>query len=128
LAIVALQGGGITVGEGAIARGLAEVRWPARFQQWDERTTIDGAHNPSGAAVLAETWREQFGDERATIILAVLRDKDVAGIWRALAPITRRVILPHARTQRAVAPEVVAQTISSITSTLQHSIAPSIAT
>jgi dihydrofolate synthase/folylpolyglutamate synthase len=127
LAIAALQFGGIVVGEGAIARGLADVHWPARFQRWDERTIIDGAHNPAGAGVLVETWREQFGDEHATIILAVLRDKDLAGIWRALAPIARRVILPHTRTERALAPDVAAQTISSIAPTLQHAIAPSIA-
>src|SRR6185437_15890074 len=46
LAIAALQFGGIAVQEEAIARGLATVDWPARFQHWDERTIIDGAHNP----------------------------------------------------------------------------------
>src|SRR5204863_7090521 len=68
LAIAALRFGGIAVQEQAIARGLASVDWPARFQHWDERTIIDGAHNPSGARVLARTWREQFGDKRATTI------------------------------------------------------------
>jgi dihydrofolate synthase/folylpolyglutamate synthase len=101
LAVAALRAGGIAVEEQAIARGLAEVRWPARFQRWDERTTIDGAHNPAGADVLVKTWREQFGDERATIILAVLADKDVAGIWRALVPIAQRMILPPAHSERA---------------------------
>ncbi len=88
-----MRAGGIAVDEGAIAHGLQNVHWPARFQRWDERTIIDGAHNPAGAEVLAQTWREQFGDERATIILAVLHDKDVTGICRALAPISdlRRV-------------------------------------
>jgi dihydrofolate synthase/folylpolyglutamate synthase len=107
LALAALKAGGIAVDEEAIARGLASVEWPARFQRWDERTIIDGAHNPAGAAVLAKTWREQFGDERATIILAVLSDKDVAGIWRALAPIAHRMILPPAHNDRALpAPEL----------------------
>ena len=127
LAIAALRAGGIEVDEGAIAKGLQNVRWPARFQRWDERTIIDGAHNPAGADILAKTWRDQFGDERATIILAVLRDKDVAGIWRALAPIARRVILPHAASERALAPEGVAQLISTITPKLRHSIAPTVA-
>jgi dihydrofolate synthase/folylpolyglutamate synthase len=127
LAVAALYSGKIAIDENAIARGLTSVQWPARFQLWDNRTIIDGAHNPSGAQVLAETWRQQFGDERATIILAVLRDKDVAGIWRALAPIARRVILPRARTERAFAPDDVLQMISPITPALQHSISPSLA-
>jgi dihydrofolate synthase/folylpolyglutamate synthase len=127
LAIAALRAGGITVDDQAITRGLADVRWPARFQRWDERTIIDGAHNPAGANVLAETWREQFGNERATTILTVLRDKDVAGIWRALAPIARNVILPHARNERAFAPDEVGQMISTLTPKLQRSIVPSFA-
>jgi dihydrofolate synthase/folylpolyglutamate synthase len=109
LAIAALQFGGIAVEEQLITRGLADVHWPARFQRWDKRTIIDGAHNLAGASVLAETWREQFGDERATIILAVLHDKDARGIWRALTPIARRVILPRARSDRALAPSDLAR-------------------
>lgn len=126
LAIVALRSGGIAVDEQAIARGLAEVHWPARFQRWDERTIIDGAHNPAGADVLVETWREQFGDERATIILAVLRDKDVAGIWRALAPIAQQMILPPAHSERALAPQELAKIGSEISPELRISIAPSL--
>jgi dihydrofolate synthase/folylpolyglutamate synthase len=125
LAIAALRSGGIAIDEDAIVHGLANVRWPARFQRWDERTIVDGAHNPAGAQVLAETWRELFGDERATIILAVLRDKHVAGILCALAPIAQRVILPRVRTERALPASDLAQTISSITPTLQYSMAPS---
>jgi dihydrofolate synthase/folylpolyglutamate synthase len=125
LAIAALQFGGIAVQEQAIARGLASVDWPARFQRWDERTIIDGAHNVAGASVLVETWREQFGDERATIILAVLRDKDVAGIWRALTPMARRAILPHARSERALAPTDLAKIGREVSPELPMSIAAS---
>jgi dihydrofolate synthase/folylpolyglutamate synthase len=126
LAVAALCSGGIAIAQDAIVRGLTSVHWPARFQVWDDRTVIDGAHNPAGAKVLAETWRQQFGDERATIILAVLRDKDIAGIWRALAPIAQRAILPHVRTERALAPDDVVKIISSITPTLQHSTSPAL--
>ena len=127
LAIAALQFGGVSVQEQAIVRGLAKVDWPARFQHWDERTIIDGAHNPSGARVLAETWRKQFGDARATTILAVLADKDLRAICEALAPISNSVVLPRIRSQRAIAPETLAQIFSTITPALQHSIASSIA-
>jgi len=43
----------------------------------DERTIIDGAHNPAAVRVLAQTWREVFGDQKATLILAVLSDKNL---------------------------------------------------
>lgn len=118
LAIAACRSGGIALDESAIARGVVKVHWPARFQRWDERIIIDGAHNPAGAQILAETWRGEYGDERATIILAVLRDKDIPGILRALAPIAQRVFLPRVRTQRALPPDDVAQIISAITPAL----------
>ena len=54
------------------------MQWPARFQRFDDRIVIDGAHNPAGARVLVRTWREVFGEEKATLIFGVLADKDAA--------------------------------------------------
>ena len=56
LAVAALRAGNIAIDDDAITTGLADVQWPARFQRWDDRTIIDGAHNPSGARMLAKTW------------------------------------------------------------------------
>jgi dihydrofolate synthase / folylpolyglutamate synthase len=120
IAVAALRGGGISVSKDAIRRGLAKIDWPARFQRWDERTIIDGAHNPAGAEVLAKTWREQFGSDRATIILAVLEEKDVIGICRALAPIAARFILPPIRSERALPPNELIPPLSSISPSLQN--------
>jgi dihydrofolate synthase/folylpolyglutamate synthase len=111
LALSALHTAKIEVDEDAVARGLATVVWPARFQRWDERTIIDGAHNPAGARILAETWREIFGDQQATVVLAVLQEKDVAGICAALRPIARRWLLPSIRGERAFSPEELRLTI-----------------
>src|SRR5213076_1906440 len=94
----------IDIDDAAIARGLATVEWPGRFQCWDKRTVIDGAHNPAAARILAETWREVFGEERATLILAILSDKDLRKICETLASISDRIWLPKIRTERAVDP------------------------
>jgi len=126
LAIAALRSGGIEVQEPAIARGLASVDWPARFQRWGESIIIDGAHNPAGATILAQTWREIFGDQSATLILAVLNDKDVPGICQVLAPICASVLLPTIRSERALPPEELARALSAITPSLHYSIAPSL--
>jgi dihydrofolate synthase / folylpolyglutamate synthase len=124
LAVAALRCGGIAVSDQAIRRGLTKIDWPARFQRWDDRIIIDGAHNPAGAQVLARTWREQFGDERATIILAVLREKDADGICRALAPIAERFLLPPIRSERALPPAELLPHLSSISPSLPSSITP----
>ncbi|MGH8093598.1 MAG: bifunctional folylpolyglutamate synthase/dihydrofolate synthase [Chthoniobacterales bacterium] len=111
LALSALHTARIKVDDAAIERGLTNVNWPARFQRWDARTVIDGAHNPAGARILAETWRQVFGDRRATVILAVLQDKDVQGICHALAPIMQRALLPTIQSERALAAEELRLTI-----------------
>jgi dihydrofolate synthase/folylpolyglutamate synthase len=126
VAVAALRAAKIDVDSSAIARGLATIDWPARFQRWDERTIIDGAHNPAAARVLAETWREVFGDQRATLVLAVLSDKDLRGVCEALVPITNSVILPKIRSERAAAPEELAKVLASMTPPLPYSIAPTV--
>jgi dihydrofolate synthase/folylpolyglutamate synthase len=125
VAVAALRAARIATPDDAIQRGLAHVDWPARFQRWDDRTIIDGAHNAAGAKVLAETWRENFGTERATIILAVLREKNIAEICRLLAPIATRFVLPQVRAERALPPAALAKELGAITPLLPHSITPS---
>ena len=114
VAIAAVQAANIQLGEKAIVRGLAAIEWPSRFQKWDERTIIDGAHNPSAACILAQTWREVLGDQKATLVLAVLSDKDLRGICEALAPIAASVLLPKIRSERAAAPEALAKILATI--------------
>lgn len=97
-----------SISRATIGRGLAAVEWPARFQAWDERTVIDGAHNPAAARVLVETWREVFGEERATLILAALADKDLRAICETLAPIVDLALLPPIRSERAADPHILA--------------------
>jgi dihydrofolate synthase/folylpolyglutamate synthase len=108
------RGQTIKIEQAAVARGLATVEWPARFQKWDERTIIDGAHNPAAARALVETWRQVFGDQRATVVLAVLSDKDLDGVCKTLAPIAESIVLPKIRSERAVDPEQLAKVFQRI--------------
>ena len=121
-----LAGQGIDI-DSAIGRGLATVDWPGRFQCWDKQTVIDGAHNPAAARILVDTWREIFGAERATMILAILADKDLRGICEALAPIADLVLLPKIRSERAAPPEELAKILSTIAPPLPYSITSSVA-
>jgi dihydrofolate synthase / folylpolyglutamate synthase len=126
VAIAALRAAKIDIDKSAIARGLVSIDWPARFQKWDDRTIIDGAHNPAAARMLTQTWRQVLDDQRATLILAVLSDKDLRAICEALAPIADSVILPKIRSERAAAPEELAKLASTITPPLPYSIAPTV--
>jgi len=126
LAIAALRGAKVDISDESVVHGLARAKFPARFQYWDEHTIIDGAHNPAAARALAETWRENFGDQKATLILAVLSDKDLRGICDALAPIANSLLLPKIRSERAAAPEELAKVISTLTPSLPYCITPSL--
>ena len=126
VAIAAIHAANVQLNEKSIVHGLAAVEWPARFQKWDDRTIIDGAHNPAAARILAQTWREVFGDQKATLVLAVLADKNLRGISEALAPIADSVLLPKIRSARAASPEELAKIFSTTTPPLPYSITPTI--
>jgi dihydrofolate synthase/folylpolyglutamate synthase len=127
LAIAALRAARIGISDSSIARGLASVDWAARFQHWDDRLLIDGAHNPAAARVLAQTWRETFGGQRASLILAILSDKDLPGICAALTPIAAYVLLPKIRSERAVSPDDLAKVLSVKSPSLPYSVTSSVA-
>ena len=124
VAIAAVQAANIQLDDKAIVRGLAAIEWPARFQKWDERTIIDGAHNPGAARILAQTWREAFGNQKATLVLAVLLDKDLRGICEALAPIANSVLLPKIRSERAASPKELAKVFESVISVCRAGASP----
>jgi dihydrofolate synthase/folylpolyglutamate synthase len=126
LAIAALRAVKIDIDNSAIVQGLTRIEWPARFERWDERTIIDGAHNPAAARVLVGTWREIFGDRRAALVLAILSDKNLRGICEALAPISKFALLPKIRSERAATPEELAKVLSDITPPLPYSITQSV--
>jgi len=70
LALECLHAAGIRLHYEVVLHGLSTVRWPGRFERLEYRgqvVVLDGAHNPQGAEVLAETWREQFGERKATL-------------------------------------------------------------
>lgn len=126
LAIAAVRAANINIDASSVAHGLSCIEWPARFQKWDERTIIDGAHNPAAARLLAKTWREIFDEERATLVVAILSDKNLRGICEALVPISETVLLPKIRSERAADPKELADVLAGINPRLPCCITPNI--
>jgi dihydrofolate synthase/folylpolyglutamate synthase len=95
----ALEAAGIATVPGEARRaGYAAVRWPGRMELIEvgagrapgtgRDVLLDGAHNPAGAATLAAALDEMapfLSSGRATLVLAIMADKDVDGVIRALA-------------------------------------------
>jgi dihydrofolate synthase/folylpolyglutamate synthase len=111
LALECLYAAGIHLSYGVVHHGLSVVRWPGRFEQLQyagREVILDGAHNPQGAAVLAETWREQFRDRKASLLFSAVAAKDVRGILDRIAPLASTIHICPVDTPRAVAPEELA--------------------
>ena len=70
--------------------------------------------------------KQIFGDRRATLVLAILSDKNLRRICEALAPISEFVLLPKIRSERAADPEELANVLANITPPLPYSITPSV--
>jgi dihydrofolate synthase/folylpolyglutamate synthase len=75
-----------------VRRGLAEVRLMARFQALPGRPQVilDVAHNPEAARTLADNLGAAGFAAQTLAVCGMLRDKDLAGVLREVAPrITR---------------------------------------
>jgi dihydrofolate synthase/folylpolyglutamate synthase len=75
-----------------LRRGLAQVELPGRFQALPGRPQVilDVAHNVEAAKTLAENLAASGFAPETIAVCGMLRDKDIAGVLRELAPrITR---------------------------------------
>jgi len=74
------------VPDGAVRRGLEQLRWPGRFEvvSGTPPVVLDGAHNDASAAALAATLRDYAGDRPVHLVVGINRDKEVAAFLRPL--------------------------------------------
>lgn len=79
---------------------LASVHLPGRFDRRG-RWLFDVAHNPDGAATVAETLAAIALPRPIVALLTVLRDKDWRGIMTALSPQVDHFVLTEAPTAPA---------------------------
>jgi dihydrofolate synthase/folylpolyglutamate synthase len=104
LAVAALHHAGVPLDADIVREGLAMVCWPGRFEEIMPNVILDGAHNPHAAAVLAATWRERFGHQKAALVFSAVAAKDIAGILAELAPLAAEIYICAVDTPRAVTP------------------------
>lgn len=76
-AVEILRGEGLDIPDGAVKKGLAGAKWPARFEILHRRPYVifDGSHNPDGVALAASTIGKLFG-KKAVLLMGVMADKD----------------------------------------------------
>ena len=87
--------------------GFFDVRVPGRLEVVSRSplTVFDGAHNPSGAAALAEAVPGLALEEGPRVgVISVLEDKDAAGMLRSLLPLFDAVVFTRCANPRALSP------------------------
>ena len=115
VAIAAIEDSGLSCPPEAIAKGLATVKWPARFQRVGERIIVDGAHNEHSAEALRSTWHQVFGTQKAVIVFGTLRDKEYAAMLQILEKIGHEFLFVPVRNERSEDPSVL-KTLTSLPS------------
>jgi len=88
-------GGALALDAESVREGFAAVTSPGRLEIVRRGPTviIDAAHNPAGAAALADALSESFAFTHLVGVVAVLADKDVTGILRALEPVIDELVV-----------------------------------
>lgn len=88
----------------AVRAGFASVTTPGRLERVRNAPTVflDAAHNPHGAQALAAALAAEFDFRKLVGVVAVLKDKDVAGILAALEPVFDEIVVTTNSSPRAM--------------------------
>ena len=88
----------------AVRAGFAAATSPGRLERMRSAPTvfIDAAHNPAGAAALAQTLAEEFDFRFLVGVVSVMAEKDVDGILAALEPVFDQVVVTNNGSPRAL--------------------------
>jgi dihydrofolate synthase / folylpolyglutamate synthase len=111
-----LQAEGWHFSDTAVAAGLAEVNWPARLEVVGRRPLVilDCAHNVASARALVQTLQSSFPPARRLLVFAGSSDKDLAGMFRVLAPhFSHAFLTRYTNNLRGVPPEQLADLLCS---------------
>jgi folylpolyglutamate synthase/dihydropteroate synthase len=84
--------------------GFAKVSSPGRLDILRRSPTViaDAAHNPAGMAVTVQALAESFNFERVIGVVAVMEDKDVAGVLDELEPALSDIVVTTNSSPRAM--------------------------
>lgn len=93
--LLAAQRDGWDLKEAAVRKALETVWLPGRFevrQVGDKTVILDGSHNPQKVQALVETFKRAYPGEKATLIMAMNKNKDARGVFKLLEPIAEQII------------------------------------
>lgn len=83
------------VDEEFIVSGIGETVWPGRLEMISKspRILLDGAHNPEGAASLAESLKHTYSHQRIHFMMGMLQSKKHEAYLRHILPLVHTLII-----------------------------------
>ena len=132
LAVAAVEAflGGKALAPEVIAEGLAEVSAPARLEVVRRSPTVvlDTCHNPHGARATLAAVTEAFAFSPLIGIVAVMADKDVAGLLETFDEEFSTIVCTTVDgTSRALAPEALGERATEVFGADRVRVAPTMA-
>jgi len=99
-----LGGGQIQIADDILRSAISDVSSPGRLQliRTVPNLLLDGAHNPAGALILAQALRAEFSEKPLVGVIAVLADKDAAGLFSNLAGVFESVVITQSSSPRSM--------------------------
>lgn len=108
-----LNGLDFHISEQNIYNGIKKAKWPGRFEimeKYNRQIVVDGAHNPAGAKMLADSLDIYFKQKHIVLIAGIFKDKDYQGILKELAPYGHTIITHKPPSPRGLDSHVLAET------------------
>ena len=102
----ALVAAGMTIPPAAYTEGITAAQWPGRMElvPGTPPLLLDGAHNPAGAAALAEALGD-YSYSRLLLVTGVCDDKDFDSIFAPLLPLVSGIYTVTPAVDRALKAE-----------------------
>jgi dihydrofolate synthase/folylpolyglutamate synthase len=99
-----LGGGQVPIADDVLRSAVADLSSPGRLQlvRTEPELLLDGAHNPAGAKTLAVSLKSEFSAKPLVGLVAVLSDKDVAGVFSELAGCFERIVVTESSSNRSL--------------------------
>jgi dihydrofolate synthase/folylpolyglutamate synthase len=99
-----LGGGQVPIADDVLRSAVADLSSPGRLQlvRTNPAILLDGAHNPAGAKTLATSLMSEFSEKPLVGLLAVLSDKDVAGVVSELSGCFQNVVATSSSSNRSL--------------------------
>jgi dihydrofolate synthase/folylpolyglutamate synthase len=99
-----LGGGQVPIADDVLRSAIADLSSPGRLQlvRTEPALLLDGAHNPAGAKTLAVSLKSEFSDKPLVGLVAVLSDKDVAGVFGELAGCFEQLVVTESSSNRSL--------------------------